>query len=175
MLVFQLQARHLGFGVGHPHDDGLFVVVDGVHGPFAEVGAARDVGEDRLDFRLDGVHVHVAHHEHRLEVGAVPFVVEVAQRLVVEVLDDRRVAYHVAHGVLRAGIFLLVGLLPHAAVGSLAGAPFFEYHAALGVDFLGQQGDGVGPVVQHEQGGVDHALAHGGHVGRLYTVSSSEV
>ncbi len=48
--------------------------------------------------------------------------------------------------------------------------PFFMDYAALFVDFLGVEGEVVGPVVEYEQTGVLHALAGDGHVG--YVVDS---
>ena len=108
-------------------------------------------------------HVEVAHHGDGFQVGAVPFVVEVAEGLGFEVLDDVKAPDDVAHGVLRAFVKHGHDLALYAELRRAARAPFFGDDSPLGIDFVTVEGQVVRPVVQYQQAGVQQVYVCGGH------------
>ena len=145
-------------------DNHRVVVGHGVVHPLGPVLGQGDGAEEALDFLLHLVHIDVAHHDHGLQVGPVPFLVVVAQVLVGEVV------YHVhrpdGHAVLilRSLVDGGQGILLHALHGhaSPAGAPFLMDHATLLVDLGILEQDVVAPVVKHEEAGVEDTLTFQG-------------
>ena len=141
--------------------DGLVVVGHGVEFVGGSVLGHLDSREEGLDFALHLVHVDVAHHDDALQVGAIPLFVVVAQFLGLEVVHHAHQADGVAFAVARAGVECGQVAEEHAARGRGAHAPFLVYHAALLVNFLGQQQQAVAPVAQNEQARVDVRFRHG--------------
>ena len=152
--------------VGYYRHDRFGVVGHFVNRAFAAVAACRHIGPQGFDFGFDGIDIDVAHHHDGLQIGAVPFAIVVAQSLIREVVDDGRVANHIALGILRAREYVGVGLFPHTPAGSGTRTPLFANDTAFGINLVAQQRQGTRPIVHHQQGAVDDALAIGRHVGQ---------
>ncbi len=161
----QLDARALHFRVGRDAHDGCFVVR---YRDFLLVRSvrfrSRYVAHEFLHLGFDGVHIHVAHYDDCLVVRAVPLVVEVAQRLVVEALQIVQVADQIAVFVFRAFAQRLDHRHHRAPLGTVARAEFFADYAAFRVDFVAFECNEVRPVVQNQQRRVDHSFAGRRHV-----------
>ncbi len=161
---------HLGIGVDR--NDRLLVVGNNDYLFLCRIGRrSGDVGHQRLQFGLDAVHIHVADHDEGDQLRAVPLGVVVAQGLVGERLQKIEITDQVALFVAGAFAQRLDELHHRAPLGAVAGAELLHDNAALRVDLIRLEGDEVRPVVQDQQGRVDHALAGGavhldGHVGQ---------
>ena len=127
------------------------------------VDGLRDVGELRPDPGLHVVHVEVADHDDRLQVGAVPLMIEVQDLLALEAVDDLVGADHRPLRLLGALVDESVLEIVDARARVVAQAPFFADHAPLVVQRLLLAGDVAGPVVQHQQHRVHERAAHQGH------------
>ena len=161
----ELHLRALHFGVGEDAHD-RFLVVGDHDGLFLRSvgGGCRNVGHQRLDLVLHGVHVDVAHDDDGLIVRTVPLGVEILQLLMPEALQSIEVADQVAVLVFRALAQRLQQLHRRTPRCAVARAELLHDHAAFGVDLLGFQGDEVRPVVQDQQRRVDDAFARGRYV-----------
>ena len=109
----------------------------------------------RSDQRLDRGLVEVADGDHRHQVGPVPVRVELLQPVVIDVLDDLRLADRQPLGVARA-------LEQHGKlrvldprVGAEPEPPLLEDDAALLVDLGRIERDVVRPVLEDEQRPID--------------------
>ena len=158
----ELHARTLHFGVGVDADDRLLVVGHDDHLLLGGVGRrGGNVGHQRLEPGFRGLGVQIADDDDRLVVGAVPFLVEALQRVVLEALQPVEVTDQVAVLVARALAQSLQQLHRRTPRSAVARAQLLHDDAALGVDLLGPERDEVRPVVQDQHGRVDDSLARG--------------
>ena len=145
--------------VGTGKDDEVLVVGNGEILAAGGVAGHGNGGKKLADFLLHLVNVDVAHHDDGLQVGAVPFVVIVAQGVVGEIVNHVHGAYGQAVLVFGALIDDGGGLFHESLHGHSRppGAPFFVDDSALFVYFLVLEQQVVAPVVEDEQAGVGHA------------------
>ena len=155
-------AEHDGlFGVFLYIDNHLLVVANGIIHTLGTILGQGDGREHLLDLLLHLVHIDIAHHYDSLQVGAIPLIIIVAQVLIGEVIDNVHRANGHAVLILGAGIDLGHGLLHEPLNGTAcpSRAPLLVNHAALLV-YLGiLEQQVVAPVVEHEQTGIENALA----------------
>ena len=111
-------------------------MVHRVDGTFAEILTTRHICPQRFDLRLNGIHINVTHYDDRLIIRTIPFVIVIAQGLILKIIDHSRVTDHIAFGVLRTRVHQLVQLLPDTAVGRATGTPFLQNYTALSVDLF---------------------------------------
>ena len=77
----------------------LLVLSDGYHrfgkiiyriiNTFGRLGRKLNRRKQLLDFRFDAVYIHITYHHDSLQVGAIPFLVIIAQNLIREMVDNR--------------------------------------------------------------------------------------
>ena len=163
----QLHGHSLGFGIGHQSVAGLVALRNVVDLLPGGIFGLRDRRHHVADLPLHRVHIHVADDDHRLQIGTIPFMVEVDERLPPEAVDDLHVADHIAPGVFRPVVLDLGRLAGHARAGVVAAPPLLADHAPLRLDLPGFAGDVIGPVVQDQQQRVHQSLAHQRHVGNI--------
>ena len=150
VLVHEQELHYLLLLVRRDGDERFLVVGHGEVRAGCGGFGHTDGAEHFLYLALDAVGVNVAHHNDALQVGAVPLLVVVAQGLVGEVVHHLHGADGQAVGIL--AVFEEHGehFFVHAHHGSHAGAPLLVDDAALLVNLLRVEGQGVGPVVQDE-------------------------
>ena len=136
------------------------VVVHGIVNALCSVFSAGNIPEQALDFSLNLGRLDVAHYDYRLQIGAIPFLVIVAQIVVREAVYDVHRTYGKAVLVFCSSVHNRHHTLHHALCGfsGTAHAPLLMYHAPLLIYlFIGEQ-QGAAPVVQNEQGRIKHGL-----------------
>ena len=132
-LILQCDTTTLCFRIGHDSYQRFVIMVHRVDRTLTEVLTTRYICPQRFDLRLDSIHIDITYYDDSLVVRAIPFMVVIAQRLVLEVIDHSRVTDHIAFRILCTRIHLRIQLFPDTTVSCTTGAPFFQDHTALGV------------------------------------------
>ena len=114
-------------------------MIDRVYRTLAEVHTTRHIFPELFDLRLDSIHIDIADNDDRLVVRSVPFMVVVAQRLILEVIDHGRVADHVALCILRTWVHLRVQFFPDTTLRRTTRTPLLQNDTALGIDLFRKQ------------------------------------
>ena len=105
------------------------------------------------------VDVDITHNDDSLVVRTVPFMVIVAEFLVLEVVNDRHKTYRQTHTILRTGVQLGQYTLEDTLCGGRTELPLLVDDTAFLVDFLSVEGQSVRPVLKDEDTGVDGTLS----------------
>ncbi len=164
MLVFQLDTGVLCFRVQRNSHKRLFVVLHRIERAFSTVCTSGHICPQSLNFLLYLVHINIAHHNYRLIIRTIPFLVVAAQCIISKVINHCRVANHVAFCILASRIFQRTNFFPQPAVSRASRTPFFTNHTTLIVYLFGQQQQSASPVVQHEQRRIHDAFPIGRHI-----------
>ena len=125
----------------------------------SRVYRCRDVGKNPFDGCFYLVDIDVAYNDDRLQVGAVPFVIIIAQFIRFEIVDHVDCADRHPVGITAVRIDFRKLLFPYAGLCVLACAPFLADHAAFLVDRRIGKRDEARPVMQDQQAGIDYAFA----------------
>ena len=147
-----------------------FVVVgNGIVNSFGRVCGLRNIGKCTADFLFHLVHINVAHHDNGLQVGAIPFLIVVAQVFI------REVVYNI-HRANRQAIFVFRAFVDHRkhtfhhslhCHSCPTRAPFLVDNATFFVYFVVVEQEEVAPVVQNKQSRIYNSLAfyrHGRYI-----------
>ena len=110
----------------------------------------RNLAEELFQTLLGGFHIDVADDNYGLIGRDIPFLVEFAQCLGLEVLHHRHQADGQPLTVGAAAVELRRGVFEHTVGSSAALAPLVDNHSALSVDFGGVEGKGARPVAQNQ-------------------------
>ena len=159
----EFYARAGGFLVGREVEVGLFVRRHFKERERFGVFDGGDGREDVLNLLLHLGYVEIAHHGDGFQVGAIPFMIEVADGLGLEVLDDVQTADDVAHGIFGTFQHDAHLLFLDAACAVVARAILFGDDAALFVNVFFIEREVIAPVVEDEEASVDKSLVGHGH------------
>ena len=137
VLVHHLHDVHLLFLILVNHDDGFGVVRHLFVNHLSRIGSrSRNSAEHFLNLLHGVVHIDVAHHNHGLVVGAIPFLIVVADFVVFEIVDHAHQADRHTLAILRAWVELFEVAFEHTLACRRAQTPFLVNHATFLVDFL---------------------------------------
>ena len=164
MLEVYIDACRGSLFVATYYVDGLDIVGNSVIDAFGRILGHLDGREELFDAGFHLVYVDVTDNDDSLIVGAIPFVVVVAQVLVGEVHHYFHRTDRQTVGILASCKHLGQDFLYDAPVGVVAGTPLFVYHTALAVYLIVFEQDGARPVVQYEEAGVYQSGVGRGYV-----------
>ena len=125
------------------------------------------MNEDGLDLLLHLIYVDIAYYDDTLQIGAIPFLVEIAECLWLEIVDDGCVADDIPFRILGVAVENGQRFGPNTSVGVGPCSPFLTDDPSFFVDFIGFHGDESRPVVEDEQGRVHDAIPVGWHRGQV--------
>ena len=160
ILHEDLRLRGLHLGIGVDRDDRLLVVGNDDYLLLGSIGRrSGDVAHELDELLLDLIHIDITYNHYGLILGTIPSSVEILQIRVLEALQAIEVTDQVALGIARTLTQGLEHLHHRTPLGVVTRAQLLRDYTALRVDLLGLQSDEVRPVVQNQEGRVDHALA----------------
>ena len=111
-------------------------MINRVYRAFTEVLTAWHICPKCFDFCLHRIHIDITDNDNSLIIRTVPFVVIITKRLILKVINDRSISYHITLGILRAGIHFLLHLRPDTPICCTAGTPFFANNSTLGINLF---------------------------------------
>ena len=142
----------------------LSIKINGVQRSLTTIFAGRNICPQGLNLLFDLIYIDITDNDNSLVIRSIPFMIIRTKCIVLKVIDDGRIADNIAFAILGVRIKFRANDIAHAAIGIVAGTPFFANNTTLGINFFRQEEQTTSPIMHNEECRVNNTLANSWHI-----------